>query len=275
MTLNGKRAREVRVRRFDDVRDWSRFKTAVSLHAHTFHSREAMTHLPRYITRIPMLAGCFEREQRTYLEREGYSIDFSKGWWQPPVSPREVFESEARQIEDRFELESFASLTDHDDISAGLDPDRPPRTWPEVESYSKKLQAAGVPCGFTTGWQTWVQLENFSAWHNVPFATRENGFGGLDAELVFNSPLHIYKKMSIGRHLDSLAGGGLRGGQGAHRWRVRAAPRFKVKTSRVASSTSSSAANRSSSVCDIDTAPLLILIIALTAMRICPAAADG
>jgi sn-glycerol 3-phosphate transport system substrate-binding protein len=81
---------------------------------------------------------------------------------------------------------------------AGLDPERPPRTWPEVESYSRKLQAAGVPCGFTTGWQTWVQLENFSAWHNVPFATRDNGFGGLDTELVFNSPLHV-------RHIQQMA----------------------------------------------------------------------
>ncbi len=74
---------------------------------------------------------------------------------------------------------------------AGLDPARPPKTWPEVGEYGRKLQAAGLPCGFTTDWQSWIQLENFSAWHNVPFATRANGFGGLDAELAFNSPLHV------------------------------------------------------------------------------------
>ncbi|HNY47265.1 MAG TPA: sn-glycerol-3-phosphate ABC transporter substrate-binding protein, partial [Casimicrobium sp.] len=38
--------------------------------------------------------------------------------------------------------------------------------------------------------QSWVQLENFSAWHNVPFASKNNGFGGTDARLMFNSPLH-------------------------------------------------------------------------------------
>lgn len=74
---------------------------------------------------------------------------------------------------------------------AGLDPNKPPATWPEVAEYSKKIQAAGVPCGFTVGWQTWVQLENFSAWHNVPFATNQNGFTGFDTQLLFNSPLHV------------------------------------------------------------------------------------
>ena len=77
--------------------------------------------------------------------------------------------------------------------------DRPPKTWEEVESFSKKMIAAGVvEYGFTTGWQSWVQLENFSAWHNVPFATKENGFAGLDTEFAFNSPLHV-------KHIQTMA----------------------------------------------------------------------
>lgn len=74
---------------------------------------------------------------------------------------------------------------------AGLDPSKAPATWPELEDAAKKLQAAGYACGFTTGWQSWVQLENFSAWHNVPFATKANGFAGMDTELSFNSPAHV------------------------------------------------------------------------------------
>ena len=55
-----------------------------------------------------------------------------------------------------------------------------------------KIKVSGaLPCGFTSGWQSWVQLETFSAWHNVLFATKNNGFGGTDAKLVFNSPLHV------------------------------------------------------------------------------------
>jgi sn-glycerol 3-phosphate transport system substrate-binding protein len=81
---------------------------------------------------------------------------------------------------------------------AGLDPDKPPKTWPEVAEYGKKLVAAGYQCGFTTQWQTWVQLENFSAWHNLPFATKQNGMAGLDTEFRFNSPAHV-------KHIQSLA----------------------------------------------------------------------
>ena len=44
---------------------------------------------------------------------------------------------------------------------------------------------------YTTGWQSWVQLESFTAWHNVPFATKQNGFAGTDPKLVFNGPLQV------------------------------------------------------------------------------------
>jgi len=72
---------------------------------------------------------------------------------------------------------------------AGLD--QPPKTWPEVMQYSAKLKASGVNCAYTTDWQGWVHLESFSAWHNTLYATKNNGFGGTDARLAFNSPLHV------------------------------------------------------------------------------------
>ena len=71
---------------------------------------------------------------------------------------------------------------------AGLDPNAPPKTWNDMESASKKLMAAGYPCGFSFGWQSWVMVENFSAWHNLPIGTLENGFAGLATEFTFNSP---------------------------------------------------------------------------------------
>lgn len=74
----------------------------------------------------------------------------------------------------------------------------PPKTWEEMGEAGRKLLDAGYKCGFTTGWQSWVQLENFSARHNVPFATENNGFAGLDTELAFNSPLHV-------KHVQQLA----------------------------------------------------------------------
>jgi sn-glycerol 3-phosphate transport system substrate-binding protein len=81
---------------------------------------------------------------------------------------------------------------------AGLDPEKPPVTWQEVVSAAAKLKASGEKCPYTTGWQSWVHLESFSAWHNVEFASKGNGLGGLDARLKFNSPLHV-------RHIENLA----------------------------------------------------------------------
>jgi len=76
--------------------------------------------------------------------------------------------------------------------AAGLDPEQPPKTWEELEAFSKQIIDAGAAtCGFTTGWISWAQLENFSAWHNQPIGTLENGFGGLDTELTVNGPLQV------------------------------------------------------------------------------------
>jgi sn-glycerol 3-phosphate transport system substrate-binding protein len=81
---------------------------------------------------------------------------------------------------------------------AGLDPNNPPKTWPELTLAAAKLKASGVECPYTSSWQTWIHLESFSTWHNTLFATENNGFGGNKARLAFNSPLHV-------RHIENLA----------------------------------------------------------------------
>jgi len=82
--------------------------------------------------------------------------------------------------------------------AAGLDTSQLPTSWPEVALAAAKLKAAGHKCPFTTAWQNWTQVESFSAWHNVEFATKRNGLAGLDARLVSNSPLHV-------RHIENLS----------------------------------------------------------------------
>jgi sn-glycerol 3-phosphate transport system substrate-binding protein len=73
-----------------------------------------------------------------------------------------------------------------------------PKTWPQVFDAAKKLKAAGhETCGFSSAWTTWAMIEQFSAWHNVPMATKANGLDGFDTEMKFNSPLHV-------KHLQSL-----------------------------------------------------------------------
>jgi sn-glycerol 3-phosphate transport system substrate-binding protein len=82
--------------------------------------------------------------------------------------------------------------------SAGLDPETAPKTWPEVGAAAKKLRASGAVCGFTTSWPSWINVENFSAFHNLPISTNANGFDGLDAVLKFNNPVTV-------RHIAQLA----------------------------------------------------------------------
>lgn len=81
---------------------------------------------------------------------------------------------------------------------AGLNAEEPPKTWPELERAAGKLRSVGVPCGFTTHWPSWVNVENFSALHNLPIATEANGFSGLDAQLTINNPVLV-------RHIGKLA----------------------------------------------------------------------
>ncbi len=74
---------------------------------------------------------------------------------------------------------------------AGLDPNKPPKTWKEVVAASEKLKASGQACAYTTSWPSWVHVENFSAWHNVPIGTKENGMAGTDTEFRIANPLVI------------------------------------------------------------------------------------
>jgi len=82
---------------------------------------------------------------------------------------------------------------------AGLNPEQAPKTWKEFAIAAGKLKASGQQCVYTTGWPSWVHVENFSAWHNLPIGTKENGIAGMDTEFRVNSPQHV-------KHLEMLAG---------------------------------------------------------------------
>jgi len=81
---------------------------------------------------------------------------------------------------------------------AGLNADQPPKTWPDVFEAAKKLKASGyATCGFSTAWTTWANIEQLSAWHNLPLSTKANGLDGFDTVLSFNGPLQV-------KHLQTL-----------------------------------------------------------------------
>ena len=81
---------------------------------------------------------------------------------------------------------------------AGLNPDMDLSTWQNVGKALDQLKASGSKCPLTTAWQSWVHLENFSAYHNIPFASKQNGFSGIDTELAFNGPTQIKHIQTMG-----------------------------------------------------------------------------
>jgi len=95
------------------------FRSGVSLHSHTMHSLESLDRLPMYIAKFPIGHFILEREIGRLHLYEGRIFDFTKFHWTPPLSPREAYTLEREQIEG-YGLAPLVSLTDHDNIEAGL-----------------------------------------------------------------------------------------------------------------------------------------------------------
>src|SRR5215475_8002371 len=89
------------------------FEAAVCLHGHTMHSVECLSFLPRYLHLVPGIS-----QLVTYYEK-ARSIDFARAWWTPPLTPASALELEREQIVN-LGLRPMVSLTDHDNIEAGL-----------------------------------------------------------------------------------------------------------------------------------------------------------
>ncbi len=82
--------------------------------------------------------------------------------------------------------------------AAGIDPNVDLSTWQKVGEVLDQLKAAGHECPLTTAWQSWIHLENMSAYHDVPFATQDNGFAGTDTELALNGPVQVQHISKLG-----------------------------------------------------------------------------
>jgi len=87
------------------------FRTGVSLHGHTLHSKECLSFLPTYLSAVPG-AAWFLRSRRP-------AVDFARAWWTPPLAPAAALELEREQVAS-LDLTPLVSLTDHDDIEAGI-----------------------------------------------------------------------------------------------------------------------------------------------------------
>lgn len=95
------------------------FRTGVSLHSHTLHSKESLDFIYKIAVRVPAL-GCFlKRGELQYERHHGHPLDLRNGWWTPPLGPAEALRVESEQIA-QYGLQPLVSLTDHDDVEAPI-----------------------------------------------------------------------------------------------------------------------------------------------------------
>jgi len=97
-----------------------KFDFGISLHGHTHHSRENLGFIEPFVQGTPILAVLTRDALRRYREQHGKKLDFSRAYWTAPVSPQQAYALERDQIERSLELASMVSITDHDDIEAGI-----------------------------------------------------------------------------------------------------------------------------------------------------------
>ncbi len=76
-----------------------------------------------------------------------------------------------------------------------------PITWEGLEQALVALKDSGQACGLAYAPSSWIDLEQFSMVHNVPVASNNNGYDGLDTELLFNTTLHVKHMENMQRWL--------------------------------------------------------------------------
>jgi sn-glycerol 3-phosphate transport system substrate-binding protein len=76
-----------------------------------------------------------------------------------------------------------------------------PVTWEGMEAAFKALKASGQACSLAYAPSSWIDLEQFSMVNNIPVASNNNGYDGLDTELLFNTTLHVKHMENIQRWL--------------------------------------------------------------------------
>ncbi len=116
------------------------------------------------------------------LTAEGHKVDWN-GYLQPVLNYYRTKEGKLLSLP--FSV-STPILWYNKDAFAKAGLTRAPVTLDELGEYAGKLRAAGYECGYTSGWQQWVHVDNYSVIHDLPIATKYNGLDGLDATFVYN-----------------------------------------------------------------------------------------
>jgi len=96
------------------------YSTGVSLHSHTFHSREYLDFIPRVLGRVPPADRLRQWLENRHSDRTDKGVRYSAAFWRPPLNPHAAYELEAGQIRS-LGLNPLVAFTDHDDLEACAD----------------------------------------------------------------------------------------------------------------------------------------------------------
>jgi len=100
-----------------DAATTGRFRTGVSLHSHTLHSRESLDFIYHAAKRAPILSAAIRHGEGVYQRIHGAALDLGRGWWTPPLGAHDAWLVEKSQIE-ALDQNAIVSITDHDNIEA-------------------------------------------------------------------------------------------------------------------------------------------------------------
>jgi hypothetical protein len=96
------------------------YRSAVSLHGHTKHSKEGLYFIAEFAAKYAPLRWALACQERRAWDISAIKVDFWKSYWTPPMPALAAFQLERDQIEDVLGLSSMISLTDHDNIEAPM-----------------------------------------------------------------------------------------------------------------------------------------------------------
>jgi hypothetical protein len=95
------------------------FHVGASLHSHTLHSQECLFFLDSAARKSVVAAWLLKQGKAIYHRRTAAALELNSVYWTPPLAPHDAYTLEANQLVS-LGLAPIVSLTDHDDIDAGL-----------------------------------------------------------------------------------------------------------------------------------------------------------
>jgi hypothetical protein len=183
------------------------FRSGICLHGHTLHSQECLSFLPRYLHHVPGISQIVG-----YYQREPRGVDFGRAWWTPPLTPASALILERDQIS-TLGLSPMVSLTDHDDIDAGLtlgvtaDPRETPISVEWTVPYDGSIFHIGVHNIPRKQAHSWLDsMKNYTAVsreHELP-AILDEFARSRDVLIVLNHPFWLEEGVTEEVHRSAL-----------------------------------------------------------------------